>query len=158
MKLRAGDFAAGIERGELPREFSELRSARRGDAAFTLMEVVIAMGIFFMAIFALLSLTSQGLRMARAVQNVALDPSILPAQLALTNRFEEGTVSGDFGDISPGSSWVRTTTLISSNGLYEVVWNINEKFGSSVRESSLTTWFYRPDSAVGTGILPLLRR
>ena len=57
---------------------------RRAGEAFTLMEVVIALGIFFMAIFALLQLTSQGLRMARAVQHVGLNPSVLPAQLALT--------------------------------------------------------------------------
>ena len=131
---------------------------RQSGEAFTLMEVVIALGIFFMAIFALLQLTSQGLRMARTIQNVALNPSILPAQLALTNRFEEGSVSGDFGEISPGSSWERTTTLISTNGLYEVTWNINEKFGNGTRQSTLSAWFYRPDSAVGTGILPLLRR
>jgi hypothetical protein len=111
-----------------------------------------------MAIFALLQLTSQGLRMARSVQNVALNPSILPAQLALTNRFEEGSMSGDFGEVSPGSSWERTTTLISSNGLYEVTWNITEKFGNGTRQSTLSAWFYRPDSAVGTGILPLLKR
>lgn len=134
------------------------RGQRRAGEAFTLMEVVIALGIFFMAIFALLQLTSQGLRMARTIQNVALNPSILPAQLALTNRFEEGSVSGDFGEISPGSSWERTTTLISTNGLYEVTWSINEKFGNGTRQSTLSTWFYRPDSAVGTGILPLLRR
>ena len=131
---------------------------RRAGEAFTLMEVVIALGIFFMAIFALLQLTSQGLRMARAVQHVGLNPSVLPAQLALTNRFEEGSVSGDFGDLSPGSSWDRTTTLVSTNGLYEVNWIISEKFGNGTRVSTLSAWFYRPESAANTGILPLLRR
>src|SRR5689334_18596540 len=69
-----------------------------GESAFTLLEVMIAMGIFFMAVFTILALVSSSLRNARALQETEVDPSMLAAQLSLTNRLVEGEQSGDFGD------------------------------------------------------------
>lgn len=116
-------------------------------AAFSLLEVMIAMGIFFVAIFGILELTSQSLRMARMLQRSEVDVTTLAAQLSLTNRLEEGFESGDFGELHPGCSWSQTVTEVSSNGLYRVDFTLHEatqnKKGPLV-ERHLTILLYRP--------------
>src|SRR5690242_7885998 len=77
-------------------------------AAFTLMEVMIACGIFFMATFAILALVSTTLRNARALQRRDVDAGMAAAQVfetLKTNRMEQGTLEGDFGDAYPGFTW-----------------------------------------------------
>src|SRR5438552_632274 len=78
-------------------------------AAFTLLEVVIAAGIFFMATFAILGVVSGTVRNARGVQKTDVDAGMLAADLSLTNKLVEGTTSGDFGDLYPGYTWQRDT-------------------------------------------------
>src|SRR5262245_43913614 len=79
--------------------------------SFTLLEVSIAVAIFFMAVFAILGLVSNTLRNARALQRVEADAGMLAGELSLTNRLYEGFDSGDFsgfsesGDMYPGYSW-----------------------------------------------------
>jgi len=73
-------------------------SGARSRAAFTLLEVMIAMAIFFMAIFAILGLVAQNLQVARGLSMGEVDFSTVAAELALTNRLDEGTTTGDFGD------------------------------------------------------------
>src|SRR5574342_7370 len=79
--------------------------SRRG---FTLMEVMIACGIFFMATFAILALVSTTLRNARGLQRRDVDAGMAAAQVyetLKTNRLEQGSLSGDLGDTYPGYSW-----------------------------------------------------
>jgi len=76
--------------------------------AFTLLEVMIACGIFFMATFAILALVSQTLRNARALQRGDVDAGMAAAQvyeILRTNRQETGTISGDFGDTYRDFTW-----------------------------------------------------
>ncbi len=76
--------------------------------AFTLLEVMIACGIFFMATFAILALVSQTLRNARALQRGDVDAGMAAAQVyetLRTNRLESGQVSGNFGDNYRDFSW-----------------------------------------------------
>src|SRR6266481_10218981 len=89
--------------------------ATREVLAFTLLEVMIALGIFFMAMFTILALVSNTLRNARALQEAEVDPGILAAQLSLTNRIFEGSESGNFNDISKSYrdyTWDRYNTHI----------------------------------------------
>src|SRR3974390_288127 len=82
------------------------RFARR--QAFTLMEVMIACGIFFMATFAILALVSSTLRNARALQRGDIDAGMAAAQvyqLLKTNRVTQGSLSGDFDEAHPDFSW-----------------------------------------------------
>src|SRR2546425_4524932 len=88
--------------------------------AFSLLEVMIAMALFFMAIFAILGLTSQSIGAAARLQRNAVDIASLAAELSLTNALQEGGDSGDFGDLYPGVSWTREVTQVGSNGLYRV--------------------------------------
>lgn len=119
--------------------------------AFTLMEVMIAIGLFCVAIFAILELTSRSLRAARGLQHTLVDASSLAAELSLTNKLEEGSESGDFGDRYPNCSWDRTITLISTNGLFQVDFIVSQAVESRVVASTMSILLYRPDSTVGAG-------
>src|SRR5258708_3819044 len=91
-----------------------------GKTAFTLLEVMIAMGIFFMAIFAILALVSTNLRNARLLQKPSVDASMLIAELSQTNKLVEGIETGDFGDVYPGYRWTREINQVKTNGLFQV--------------------------------------
>ena len=117
--------------------------------AFTLMEVMIAIGLFCVAIFAILELTSRSLRAARGLQHTLVDASSLAAELSLTNKLEEGSEAGDFGDRYPNCSWERTITLMSTNGLFKVDFLVSQVVESRVVASQMSILLYRPDSTVG---------
>src|SRR5207249_2749239 len=70
--------------------------------AFTLLEVIIACAIFFMAAFAILEVIITGVAQARALEQREPDAGMLAATLSLTNQLVEGTDSGDFEDVAPG--------------------------------------------------------
>lgn len=75
---------------------------RRRQLAFTLLEVLIAAAIFFMGMFALLGVLSNGLHAASILQKNAPTPGMAVARLTLTNKLEEVSQSGDFGELYPG--------------------------------------------------------
>ena len=76
--------------------------------AFTLIEVAVASAILAIALFAILQICTVCLRGARSLSRVHVDASSLAAELSLTNRLEEGSDSGTFGEAYPGYSWNRT--------------------------------------------------
>ena len=123
----------------------------RSQAAFTLLEVMIAMGIFFMAIFAILELVSQNLRFARGLSLGEVDFGTVAAEIGLTNRLEEGVYSGDFGEAYPGASWTADISLYSSNGLYQADMAILWPENGMVRQDRTSIWLYRPDSVLRGG-------
>ena len=88
--------------------------------AFTLVEVLIAVAIFFMAMFAILGVLSQSLRAARSLQHQGPTPSLVAADICLTNRLEESSESGNFGDAYPGYRWTRDVSFYASNGLWRI--------------------------------------
>src|SRR5580765_3697098 len=97
------------------------RSERsRASIAFTLLEVMIACGIFFTATFAILALVSQTLRNARVLRHVEVDASMAAAEMFKTNVLFEGSESGDFGNAYPEYSWERVYTPVESNGLWQI--------------------------------------
>jgi len=125
-----------------------------GQRAFSLLEVMIAMGIFFVAIFSILQLTSQNLSAARRLQRMDVDITTLAAQLSLTNRLEEGFESGDFGEFYPGYLWSRSITEVSSNGLFRVdfsVYQPTQNRKAPLSERHLTLLLYRPESGMFLG-------
>jgi type II secretory pathway component PulJ len=60
--------------------------------AFTLLEVMIAVAIFFMATFSILALMSRCLSQARSLQPMQVDANMVVAELSLTNKLEEGPI------------------------------------------------------------------
>jgi hypothetical protein len=83
---------------------NETKSRRRrsGRPAFTLIEVMIAMAIFFMAVFAILELVATNLRNARLLETPRVDCGLAIADLVQTNALEDGTVEIDFEKVYPG--------------------------------------------------------
>lgn len=121
------------------------------ETAFSLLEVMIAMALFFMAIFAILGLTSQSIGAAARLQRHEVDIASLPAQLALTNVLQEGVESGDFGDLFPGVTWTREITEVSSNGLYRVDFTVlqpppNLRSRAPPSEETMSVLLFRPIS------------
>ena len=83
----------------------KVRLAKRG--GFSLVEVTVAMGIFFMCMYSLIVLTMKNLENARQLQFVEPDVGWVASELSLLSEVEEGPVdgSGDFGDHYPEWSW-----------------------------------------------------
>lgn len=129
--------------------------SRPATLAFTLLEVMIALALFFMAVFAILDATAQGLRAARSLQINVPDVSALVADFALTNRLEEGISEGDFGDLYPDFTWSREVILVATNGLFQVDCTILGTVAGRPYRATTSLLLWRPDSGM---ITPGLRR
>src|SRR5271168_86440 len=123
------------------------KSSRR---AFSLLEVMIAIGIFFVGSFAILSLISQSLSNAQRLKHPLVDASAILSQLSLTNQFVEGTYSGNLGDILGKDyadfNWQGEITEVRTNHLYNadfVIFNVKNNRDPVARTSAL---FFRPQS------------
>lgn len=129
---------------KLPRQ--PLCGKRAAERAFTLMEVMIAVAIFFMAMFTILGVLSSSLHAASILRNNGPTAGMVAAQLSLTNQMEEGSDSGDFNDIPlyNGYRWISQTTEATTNGLYQVEIAVFDPNGKV--DSTLTVLFYRPDT------------
>ena len=90
------------------------------------------------------------LRAARLLQQKWPDPRALVAELSLTNKLEEGTVEGDFGDQYPNFTWTREVTLERTNGLFRLDFTIHGVVGKQVMDSKTSVLLWRPDSQVSS--------
>jgi hypothetical protein len=123
---------------------------RRPQTAFSLLEVMIASGIFFMCIFAILAMVSGLLRNARSLRRIELDAGMVAAQVCNTNKLTEGTESGDFGNLYPGYSWETDTYEAETNGLWQVD-IVVRRHGIPKPVDQLSIFLYRPESQSGFG-------
>ena len=122
-------------------------------AALSLIEVMIAMAIFFMVVFAILAMVSNTLRNARALQQTHVDAGALASFLTLSNRLDEGTYSGDFGDLYPDHEYDYEVIPIT-NGLVRVDLEVRGGTGSRPEESAMSILLFlgnQPASAPGFG-------
>lgn len=119
-------------------------------AAFTLVEVMIAVAILCACVFAILSVVGTGLRGARVLQQPDVDPSMVAGLLSLTNKLTEGEDSGDFDTVAPGVypgyTWYSTTYEVASNGLFKIDLTVRHNEGGKAQESSMSFLLYRPES------------
>ncbi len=134
---RAAGGAAGA--------FGPASRFRRSRSAFSLLEVMIAGGIFFMAIFAILAMVSSVLRNARSLRRADLDAGMVAAQVCNTNKLYEGSQSGDFGNWYPGCSWEAETYEAATNGLFQVDITVHRR-GLRQPVDSISIFLFRPDS------------
>ena len=131
--------------------------ARHHGTAFTLLEVLVASAIFFIAIFSILRITTQQLNAARSLQNLEVDTGILPSLISLTNRLDEGPLPPEIRDAfhqmandTEGGGESRWScdgfvTLQATNGLYRVDYVLRKRLVSgSVREFSNSLLLWRP--------------
>jgi len=120
------------------------------EVAFSLLEVMIAVGLFFMVAFTVLALVSQNLRTARALQFSRSPIGSLAAQtlLVATNGLEEGMESGDFEDIFPDHRWEREVREYETNGLMEVYLSVSRQ-GQAQPEAEMTILVFSGTQAGG---------
>ncbi|MEI9865196.1 MAG: hypothetical protein WDN00_11735 [Limisphaerales bacterium] len=116
--------------------------------AFSLMEVMIAIGIFFMCIFVILSLVSSALQNARRLQRPMVDASMIASELSLTNQIVEEAQSGDFGKLYPGYTWSADINEVMTNRLFQVDYTVQNGDKEIVQKMSVL--FYRPQSPAGS--------
>jgi hypothetical protein len=118
--------------------------------AFTLMEVMIAIAIFFMVSFAILAVVSSGLRTAQALRTTRPSASVLAAELSLTNKLEEGVETGDFDDLCPKMypdyTWRREAYELETNGLWQVDFFVYRRGDRGQADSQMSILLYSPQS------------
>lgn len=131
-----------------PAGFLDVR--KRASIAFTLIEVMIAVMLFFMAMFTILGVLAGGLHAASLLRTSGPTAGMVAAQLSLTNKLEVGTDSGDFGEIYQGWHWQSETMEATTNGLFQVNFQVLDPSGKL--QSVLSVLFYRPDSISHTGL------
>jgi type II secretory pathway pseudopilin PulG len=116
-------------------------------AAFSLLEVMIALAIFFMVSFSILALVSSSLKNARALRMAGRpNAGMLAAELSLTNKVEEGIESGDFGDLFPDYTWQREIYEAGTNGLFQADFVIYRRGNRSQPDSQMSIFIYAPGS------------
>lgn len=117
----------------------------RSRSAFSLLEVMIAGAVFFMAIFAILAMVANVLRNARSLRRAELDAGMVAAQVGNTNKLYEGVQSGDFGNLYPGYSWEAETLEAATNGLFQVDIVVRLR-GVQQPVDSMSIFLFRPES------------
>jgi Tfp pilus assembly protein PilV len=127
----------------------EMKSGADQRHAFTLMEVMIACGIFFMSVFVILALVSQSLANARRLQRPMVDAAMIASELSLTNQIVEENQSGDFGDVYPGYTWTADITEVQTNKLFQVDYVVQRSDSKEVMQK-MSVLFYRPQSPAGS--------
>ena len=133
------------------------RRAYYQTASFTLIEIVVAMALFFAAGFALLNLIGTNLRILRSLYVPHPDMGSVATELTLalqTNRdISALNLSGDFGEVFPGATWSAQLTVLATNsgvsgrrasGLYQVDLFVQWKGGKAVQNQKSTFWIYLP--------------
>lgn len=121
-----------------------------GTKGFTLLEVMIAMAVFFIVVFAVLGIVVQSLGAARALQRPQPDFAILASQITLSNVLEEGFESGGFEELTDefkDFAWERQIVEVGSNGLFQVDFVITKTDGRGKSLSeSMSILMFKPGS------------
>lgn len=139
----------------LPSHLPSSRPVGRRVGAFTLLEVMIAMGLFFIASFAVLSLVSSSLNNVRRMQRPLVDASPVLARFAATNSLIEGVYQGSLGDPEllgreySGFNWRAVVMEVGSNHLYSVECIVTAAGGNREEVARQGTLLYRPLSPPG---------
>ncbi len=134
-------------------KFPRHNVAGRFHRAFSLLEVMIAAGMFFLAVFAILGLVSASLGNARRLQRPQVDASPVLALYAATNSYVEGTEHGNLSDILgkgyENYEWTSDITEVATNHLYSVRVVIQAN-GNREVVSDLSTILFGPLSPPGS--------
>ena len=107
-----------------------------------MIEVMIAAGILFMCLFAILALLANSLANARVLQRRTPDVDMVAAELTVqltsTNQVSEGKGWGDFGDAYPDARYTYDVYEVATNGLCQVdVTLLDRGLGKESRTSFL---------------------
>jgi hypothetical protein len=136
-----------------------IHRAKSSLLAFTLLEVMVAVAIFFMATFSILALVSRCLAQARSLQPMQVDANMVVAELSLTNKLEEGPIPDEivrhFQHLYPDYTCDGTITEVGTNGFFEVQVRVaGVTAGKHLLESKNTNFLFRPQSVSRRGFGP----
>jgi len=135
VKLKHKCRVSSVE-GKIPALRPSTLNPRPSTSAFTLIEVMIALGIFFMSVFTILALVSQILRNARGLQRPQVDAGLGAAMYMNTNRFGVGTTSGNFEDDGLRDfSYEVVTDEFATNGLLQADVILSKRSGRSTPDT-----------------------
>jgi hypothetical protein len=125
----------------------------RAAAAFSLLEVMVALAIFFAAAFSILTVVSGSLANARLLQRPQVDAAAIASIYSMTNKIVEGSDSGDLGDVLGdtyrGYTWESESHEVASNKLFQVDFVIHSPDPGHPVFSQISARFYRPQSPPG---------
>ena len=131
--------------------------------AFTILEVMIALAIFFACTFGILALVSQSLRQARALRPINMDARSAMALLSLTNQLAEGPIPLEiveaFQRENPDFALMGEIRQVGTNGLFQVdfvVGNTSSGYERSAVTVNSSVLLFRPRSQQ-TGLGPTIR-
>jgi hypothetical protein len=130
---------------------STARGARPGFSAFSLLEVMIAIGIFFMVAFAILALVSQCLRQARALEQIRTPIGAIASDAMLVEPVEEGLYNGEFGDVHPDHRWeadVYFPDFVTNETLFAIDLKVRRS-GQSQADGEITILRFQPGNRAG---------
>ena len=121
--------------------------------AFSLIEVMVALAIFFMAVFAILGLMSTLLQNARIFQKIKPPEAkmVFAYQSSITNKVIEGSISIEFSEMAEFGDEFRDYSAeveaypneMFTNGLWDVQYRVFNKRTGRV-ESTFTTYQFDP--------------
>ena len=130
----------------------ETRNAARRHG-FSLLEVMIAIGVFFMCVFSILGLVSSSLANARRLQRPLVDPGAMASWLSTTNKLVEGIYTVNLGDLLGdaynGYDCTYDVEEVGTNKLFEVAYVVQSTTGTREIVASMTNLFYSPQSPGG---------
>jgi hypothetical protein len=122
--------------------------------AFSLLEVMIAIGIFFMGAFAVLGLVSSSLENARRLQRPIVDAGPVASELSLTNQLVEETLSGNLSEFLGKSyqdyQWTYVIEEAQTNKLFKVDIILQDDARGRAVVSKITLLLFRPQSPAGS--------
>jgi prepilin-type N-terminal cleavage/methylation domain-containing protein len=121
---------------------------------FSLLEVMIAVGIFFIGVFAILGLVSSSLENARRLQRPMVDAGAVASWLSTTNQLVEGTYTVNLGDLLGdaynGYDCTYDIEEVESNRLFQVGYVVQSTTGNHEIVYSMTNLFFSPLSPPGS--------
>ena len=104
------------------------QSSKRPGKAFSILEVMIALAIFFMCVFAILGLVSRSLAQARQLKPMEIEAMSALARLSWTNRLEAGPIPveiiKDFEAMYPGYTVGGDIVEAGTNGLFRIDFSV----------------------------------
>ena len=123
--------------------------------AFSLIEVMVALAIFFMAVFAILGLMSTLLQNARIFQKVKPPEArmVFAYQTSITNKVIEGVTPIEFSEMAEFGNEFRDYAAeveavpdeMYTNGLWDVQYRVINRRTGRV-ESTFTTFQFDPST------------
>ena len=163
MNLKIRDY--GRRKSPRPRERERVAAGRvrvpgenlnfSGNDAFTLMEVMIAIGVFSIGVFAILDVVASVMHGARLLNKPMVDGGCVAGEIALTNSLvEEQLVSGDLGDFLGDQyknyPYEYAITEVESNKLFRADILVHSDAPGKPVISKMSVLLFRPLSPPGS--------